>query len=120
MDMLDALRQGYSSEMAFQITQIEGLSSSVTGNDLSNMRDYPIQGHTCAEISAYMHNSLRYEISGLLAMPLVGGTDIDTLIGLMGSASQRFGDRCGSAVEEAFYAGTQMAIRGIAVALGTK
>lgn len=116
--MLLALEAGYSDEMAFQITQIAGLSFTVTDADRRDMRDYPIQGHTCAEISQYMHNSIRYEVTGLLSSPLTGDSEVSTLNDLLAVAANRFGDRCSTAVQEAYYAGTQMALRGVATALG--
>lgn len=116
--MLHAMSKGYASEMEFQVTQIKGLSYEVTDQDHADMRDYPIQGHTCAEISNYMHRGLRYEIEGLLASPLVGDIQADSLPTFIGSSMQRFGDRCAGAVDEAYFAGVQMALRGVVKAMG--
>jgi hypothetical protein len=116
--MLDALAAGYVSEMDFQVTQITGLTYKLTDNDALDMHDYPIQGHTCAEISEFMHQSLRYEIEGLLASPLVGDFQISTLPDFIGAAMTRFGDKCANAIDEAYFAGIQMALRGVAKAIG--
>jgi hypothetical protein len=116
--MLAAMEQGYTSELDFQVGQIKGLHYNVTSRDRADMADYPIQGHTCAEISRYMHDGLRYELTGLLYSPLNGDSSVKTLASLLGAATNRFGDRCSGAVQEAFYAGVQMALRGVADAMG--
>ncbi len=116
--MLEALEMGYRQEMDFQVTQIKGLSYRITDADRRDFADYPIQGHTCAEISRYTHDAIRYEVTGLLGAPLVGDSQVGIMPELLGQAAKRFGDRCYSSVVEAFYAGTQMALRGVATALG--
>lgn len=116
--MLSALEQGCVDEMAHQVTAIRGLTFSVTSQDREDMAAYPVQGHTCDEISQYLHDNLRYEVSGMLASPLVGDSQLDSLPQLLGDLSTRFGARCATAVAEAYFAGVQMAIRGIAGAMG--
>ncbi len=115
--MLQALEKGYIAEMEYQVTQFKGLSYSVTEMDRIDMRDYPVQGHTCAEISVQMHNSFRYQVVGLLSAPLVGDISAQAMNANVGAAVDKFADNCGSAAEEAYFAGTQMAIRGVAAAI---
>ncbi len=115
--MLHSLEAGFESEMVYQKDNIPGLTSEVTAQDRADMKNYPLQGHTCAEISQYVHNAIRYEVTGLLGLPLVGGSAVATLPDQLGELAQRFGRRCALTVEEAYFAGIQMALRGVATAL---
>ncbi len=117
-EMLNAMTLGFVSEMEFQVTQIKGLTFELTDEDHADMNDYPIQGHTCEEISAYMHGNFKYEIEGLLSSPLVGDSQINALPEFIGAAITRFGYKCSNAVDEAYFAGVQLALRGVAKAIG--
>lgn len=109
--LLEALNDGVDREMRFQVTQVEGLRWEQTPADESAARGYPILGHTAAEMSEFMHAGLRYEVSGALAGPLVGDSAVESTPQLVGDVVNRFGDRVASAVEEAYYAGVQQAVR---------
>lgn len=116
--MLDAMARGYESEGRNQAKAVKGLTVTVTDQDRRDMEDYPIQGHRIFEISRHMHEAVRYEADGLLAGPLVGDANPNTVSLLLGDLATRFGDRCAVAVGEAYYSGVQMAMRAVASAIG--
>ncbi len=109
--LLEAMEDGLESEMAFQVTQFKGMTFKISIAEREQMHGYPIQGHTCNEISAFMHNSLRYETDGVLGGPLVGDSSVKAIPQYLGGVVNRFADRVSSAVQEAFYAGIQLAMR---------
>ncbi len=115
--MLEAMGRGLDSEMTWQATQFKGMAWKLTEDDTSKLPLYPIQGHTAAEISKYMHQQFRYEITGLTGAPMDGSTEIGSLPELLGAALQKFSDRVGGAVDEAYYAGIQLGAKTAAEAV---
>lgn len=109
--LVEAMSDGLEREMAFLVTQFKGMSFEMTDLERIQMHGYPIQGHTVAEISKYMHSGLRYEIDGALASPLVGDSSVKSVPQFLGAIVQRFSDRVSGAVQEAYYAGVQLASR---------
>jgi len=109
--LLEAMEDGLEREMAFQVTQFKGMSFKLTTAERELMHGYPIQGHTCGEISRFMHSSLRYETDGVLGGPLVGDSSVKAVPQYLGGVVTRFADRVSAAVQEAFYAGVHLATR---------
>ena len=115
--MLEAMEEGLDSEMRWQTTQVDGLKWELTDEDSMQLAGYPIQGHTAAEISTYMHTQLRYEVAGITASPLDGSTDVSTVPSQLLALVDRFSGRCANAVREAYYAGVQLGVRMTAEAI---
>ncbi len=112
VDLLyEAIEAGVEAEMAHQVTRIRGLKYKTTDADRQLMAGYPIQGHTAAEMSASMHQQLRYEVIGVVAQGACGDAELRGMPQILGGTVQRFADRVAVAIEEAYYAGTQLATR---------
>jgi hypothetical protein len=115
--LIEALQAGLESELSHQKTRVRGLVYQITPAEEEMMAGYPIQGHTPSEMSASMHAKLRYEVNGTMASPLIGDSEAASMPQLLGGVVQRFADSCANAAEEAYYAGTQLAIRMVAKAI---
>lgn len=115
--LLEAMEDGLDSEMRWQVTQFSGMNWELGDEDRMMLSGYPIQGHTAHEISAYMHEQLRYEVAGIAAGPVDGSTLVATVPEQLSQLVERFGGRVGGAVQEAYYAGVQLAVRMIAEAI---
>lgn len=117
--MLQGMTEGFDSEMRWQVTQIPILRWELTPADRQVLHGYPIQGHTVAEISRYMHEQLRYEVSGITTQPLSGLADVSNITAAFGELVPRFANRVAGAVSEAFYAGVQLGTRTVAEAMAS-
>lgn len=115
--LLEAMEDGLDSEMRWQVTQIKGLTWDLSPVDRGMLPGYPIQGHTAAEMSAYMHDQLRYEVNGITAAPIDGSSLVASIPEQLGDLTRRFGDRVAGAVREAYFAGVQLGVRTTAEAL---
>jgi hypothetical protein len=115
--MLEAMEEGLDSEMRWQVTQVRGLKWTMTEIDRNALPGYPIQGHTAAEMSAYMHAQLKYEVAGVTAAPLDGSSIVASVPEQLGDLMRRFGDRVGTAINEAYFAGVQLGVRSVAEAI---
>lgn len=115
--LLEAIQAGLESEMIAQMAAVQGLTFELTQADLDICAGYPIHGHTPLEMSHDMHGRLRYQVNGVTAAPLIGDAVAESMPQLLGGVVTQFSDACGGAVEEAYYAGTQLAMRMVAHAL---
>ena len=115
--VLAAMEDGLDSEMRWQVTQFRGMTWTMTEMDTVVLNGYPVQGHTPAELVAWMHDQLRYEVVGLLSAPLDGSTNAATLPEQLGALLERFGGRVGGAVSEGYFAGVQLGVRTAAEAV---
>lgn len=115
--MLEAMEDGLDSEMRWQTTQVNGMKWELTAEDSALLPSYPIQGHTSAEISDYMHTQLLYEVAGITAGPLDGSELVSSVPDQLAALVTRFGDRVSAAAKEAYFAGVQLAVRMVAEAI---
>lgn len=109
--IVEAVAAGLQRQMTALAKSVTGLSFKFTDEDEMLIRGYPIHGHTPHEASAYMHDALKYEVNGVLAGPLTGDSSVQALPQFLGGTVQRFGDRVSAMVQEAYYAGIQLAMR---------
>ncbi len=112
--LYSVMEDALTSEMAWQTTQIKGLKFELTDQDRKDMKSYPIQGHTINELVEFMHNSVVYEVSGIVAAPLTGDVGVRTIGPAVDSLCQRFAERVATAVQEVYLSGAQMAVRMVA------
>ncbi len=97
----------------------EGLPVAVAldESDRDALRDYPILGHTAGEVADDLMTKLRWESDAALAAPLVSGDDPQTITVALATVGQQHAGRVGFAVQQAYYAGVQAAVRAIGSAL---
>lgn len=93
------------------------LTVDLTEADRAELRDYPILGHTPAEVAASLIDRLSFEVGGALALPLTGRIDPATIPAAIGGVSVAHGERLGAAVSEGYFAGIQAASKALGAAL---
>lgn len=89
----------------------------LTATDAADLRDYPIQGRTPAEMARRLRQMLGDAIDEILARPLTGAIDPATIPAALGDAARLHSERVANAVAEAYAAGVQAATAAIGRAL---
>ncbi len=111
--LLDALRRGYETDLRGRAQATEDDATALTiavtidEQELRDLVDYPILGHTAPETAKHLAARLRFDLDGALAAPLTGKIDPAAIPASLGEVSRRHGERLGAACREAYFAGAQ-------------
>ncbi len=93
------------------------LTVALDDSDRAALFDYPILGHTCSEVADDLATKLRWEVDTALGQPLTTVTDPQTIPAALATVAAAHAQRLAGAVDEAYHAGVQAAVRGIGAAL---
>ncbi len=116
--IVGALTVGYSTEAEGQAEALKiDISVTVTPEDIAAFSKYPVLGHTASEAAQALVDKLLYEVNGALALPLTGIIDAKTIAPSLGAVAQAHGNRVGSAVKEAYFAGVKAGFMAIGEAM---
>ena len=118
----DALWLGYSTSAKEHARAMSNdsvvVSASLTQEDRQALVvGYPILGHSIPEIVDQLAYKLRFDIDAALAMPLTGNADPAQIPVAIKAISQEHAGRVAGAVDAAYFAGVQAAVREIGRAL---
>lgn len=112
--MYDAMKR--SEVIADQSKGLE-FDVDITDQELRDLADYPIHGHTPREIARRMRLTLNDAIDEALARPLTGTIDPAQVPVALAEVARIHGDKLATAVREAYFAGVQAATNAIGKAL---
>jgi hypothetical protein len=121
--IVGAIQEGYLDDASMRSKAVaasgKGISFAVemTASDKKRLAVYPILGHLASEVSGYLVQQLRYALDGALGQPLIGKIDPRVIPSALGEVAAAHSTRVGNAVREAYFAGTQAAMRELGQAL---
>lgn len=118
----DALWMGYRRGATGRAKAMSGDVLSIDVNLTPEDRrvlvaDYPILGHTAAEAASHLAGKLRYDLDAALTLPITGSSDPATLPADLQALGDEHANRVAGAVDAAYFAGIQAAMKAIGAAL---
>jgi hypothetical protein len=118
----DALWMGYRTAAVARADAMsrDGLIITADPTDADRaalVTDYPILGHTASEIAAQLTTKLRFDLDAAITMPLTGSSDPAALPVALKALSEEHAGRVAGAVDAAYFAGVQAAVKAIGQAI---